>query len=410
MKRILLATTALCFGAGTAVAQDMGMAPMLKLSGEAEMGVAGSKDDDARFHTDMDVTFKATGMMDGGVSWSADVDLDEVSDDTNTTAGPPAQTVDAATQDDDDDGGVTISISQPEGFGTLTMGDTDGALDWAMTEIGSGGIRSDSEHAAYSGNNGLDTEYDGQVLRYDRAIGSGFSFGASVMLDDDTGGTEGSDTADPIIGLGGQYAMPMAGGMLTLGAGYQAGEYDNEVSSLDSVADRYSEKADAQAVGASAKMDFGGDAGGFSVILNGSMIDADGSVTSGEGSAARTSTLDLEGTHFGLGLGYTVGAVSLGVNVGSINGEAVYDPDNRTVTAAQSDRILGDVTVTGVGFDAAYDLGGGASLQFGIGSSETEYDHTREADGTNPGRTTASVTGDSNTDTYKWSLGVAFKF
>ena len=397
MKRVLLATAALGLGAGTAAAQDMGMAPTLKLSGEAEMGVAGSKDDSVRFHTDIDVTFKATGTMDSGVAWSADVDLDEAG------RGSPAH-------NEEGHGGVVVSISDPDGFGTLTLGDTDGALDWAMTDIGSGGIRSDSEHAAYSGNAGLDTEYDGQVLRYDRAIGSGFSFGASVMLDDDIDGKDGGDTADPIIGLGGQYEMPMAGGMLTLGAGYQAGEYDNEYSSLESVAGSYSEKADAQAIGASAKMDFGGDAGGFSVILNGSMIDADGSVTSGEGDAARTSTLDIEGTHLGLGLGYTVGAVSLGVNVGSINGEAVYDPDNRAVTAAQSDRILGDVTVTGVGFDAAYSLGGGASLMFGIGSSETEFDYTREADGTTPDDDDASVENDSNTDTYKWSLGVKFKF
>ena len=396
MKRILMATTALGLGAGIASAQDMGMGPSVALSGSAEMGVAGSKDDSVRLHTDIDVTFRATGTMDSGVTWSADVDLDE--------GGTGA----AAHANDDDDGGVVVSISQPQGFGALTMGDTDGAYDWAMTELPGGGLRDEAEHGAWNGNGGLDGTWDGQILRWDRAIAAGFSFGASLELDDDTGGTEGSDVGDPVIGVGGTYKMGMGAGTLSLGGGYQTGGYkyasDDE---LAPVFQDFEETAEinADVFGGSARMDFGGDAGGIAVTLNASMgeIDASHTVT---GANANTETLDGEFMHGGVGLEYTVGAVSLAVNVGSLTEELTYDPSN----GASADRLIGDATTTGVGFGASYDLGGGASLKFGIGSSETEFDYTDQTDGTNPANTSDSVTGDSTTDSYAWSLGVAFKF
>ncbi len=396
MRRVLLATTALGMGAGVAFAQDMGMAPTLALSGSAEMGVAGSKDDSVRLHTDIDVTFRATGTMDSGVTWSADVDLDEGG------KGSPAH------DKDDEHGGVLVSISQPQGFGTLTMGDTDGAYDWAMTELPGGGLRDEVEHDAHSGNGGLDAEYDGQILRWDRAIAAGFSFGASLELDDDTGGTEGSDTGDPIIGLGGRYEMGMGAGRLSLGGGYQRGGYKFDSDDMvEAIATPFeeTEEVTAQIFGGSAKMDFGGDGGGIAVTLNASVLELDGSHTV-TGANANTETLDGEGMHGGVGLEYTVGPVALAVNVGTLTVEAAYDPSND----ASADRILAEETVTGVGFGATYDLGGGASLVFGIGSSETEFDYTREADGTNPGDDAASVANDSNTDSYAWSLGVAFKF
>ncbi len=399
MKRVLLATTALCLGAGTAAAQDMMMdGPSLALSGGAAMGVAGSKDDSVRFHTDIDVTFKATGTMDSGVTWSADVDLDE--------GGSGAD----AHANDDAAGGVTISISQPDGFGTLTMGDVDGGYDWAMTELPGGGLRDEVEHDAHSprGNGGLDGFHDGQVLLYNRAIGSGFSFGASVELDDDTGGTEGSDVGDPIIGFGGTYEMPMGGGMLSLGGGYQTGGYDYASDDeLTPIFQDFEETAEinADVFGGSAKMDFGGDAGGIAVTLNASMGEIDASYST-TGANANTETLDGEFTHAGVGLEYTVGAVSLALNVGSLTEELTYDPSNDD----SGDRHIGDATTTGVGFGASYSLGGGASLVFGIGNSETEFDYTREADGTDPDDDDASVENDSNIDKYEWSLGVKFKF
>jgi len=446
MKRVLLATTALGLGAGVAFAQDamMDMAPSITLSGDAEMGVAGSKDDSVRFHTDVNVEFKMEATTDAGVTFGTSVGLNDIEDPGATSTNGSNDT----TNDDDNHGGIAIHMSDPDGFGTLTLGDTDGAYDWALSEIvgvGGGSIRDNEEHGGYDGNGGLDGKHDGQLLRWDRAIGSGFSFAASVELSDDTGGTPTGSPYDPIVGVGGQYTMGMAAGTLTLGGGYQMGSWDhgfNESQTAQRV--RYDAapttslttaqlngaaflpKATATAVatgssphwgtgagsasktgweieggivGGSASMDFGGDMGGLKVILNASVMEADGSY----GTAAPRQTLDVEQTYLGLGPGYAVGDVKLGVNVGNKVMESTYDPSN--ATAATNDNIVEEKTTNGVGFTVGYDLGGGATLKFGIGSSETDHDWTYQA-----APTTRSATHDYSTDANSWSLGVAFKF
>ena len=387
MKRVLLATTALCLGAGMAAAD-------IAMEGSAEMGVAGSKNDSARFHTDVNLKFVLSGTTDAGVAFGTEIELSDIED----AGGRHTTNV------DDQDGGIAVYMSDPDGFGTLTLGDTDGAYDWAMTELPGGGLRDEVEHDAHSGNGGLDAEYDNQILRYNRTIAAGFSFGASLELDDDTGGTEGSNTADPIIGLGGKYGMDTGAGKLTLGGGYQRGGYRfNSEDDVEAVATPFERTTEvtAQVFGGSAKMDFGG----VAVTLNASMGEAEGSYAT-TGDNPNTVTLDGEFTHAGVGLEYTVGALSLALNVGSLSEELTFDPSNN----ATRDRVIGDQTTTGVGFGASYDLGGGASLVFGIGNTETEFDLTNEPDGTNPANTSASVTGDSDTDKYEWSLGVAFAF
>ena len=442
MRKVLLATTALGLGAGAAFAQDpmMDMAPSITLSGDAEMGVVGSKDDSVRFHTDVNVKFTMTGTTDAGVEFGTNVDLNDIEDPGATSTNGSNDT----TNDDDNHGGIAIHMSDPDGFGTLTMGDTDGAYDWAMTEIGSGGIRDDSEHGAYNGNSGLDGKHDGQILRWDRAIGSGFSMAASVELNDDLGGKPGGDTMDPILGLGGTFAMPMGAGTVTLGGGYQMGSFDHTIrkggdnpatpaneaeviwgsdkatvvgnvgtaAGADVVKGRTvaGYEVDGTIVGGSAKMDFGGDQGGLSVALNASVMEADGRNVTGTGARAITRTADVESTHLGLGIGYTVGAISLGINVGTKNTESTVDPNNQA-NAVTDPHYTVDETVNGIGFDVAYDLGGGAALKFGVGSHETESDYTYR------GITDAETLSgggedghDRSVDSSKWSLGVAFKF
>ncbi len=412
MKRLLLATSALCLGTGTAMAQDMGMgmAPSVALSGFAEMGVAGSKDDDARFHTDIDVTFRATGTMDAGVTWSADVDIDEVSDDTNKNS--KGELVDAATADDDDDGGVTISISQPEGFGTLTMGDAPGAVAWAVADArgaGPGSLRDDHEHGGSSGNDGLDNTHDNQILHWNRAIGSGFSLAASVEIDDDADGmpdTKGIN--DPILGVGGKYSTGMGVGTLGLGLGVQTGSKAHSMAAYkapgaDATPDPlWKGEVDATAVGGSVSLDFGNGGDGIRVIADAGLMEADGD-TVADGRV--TQTADVEEMHMGLGLGYTVDRISLGVNVGSKTTESTHEA---SPNVADSGLTTLETTTSGVGFSAQYDLGGGAKLQFGVGSSETEHDWTYQ------GNAAASGSGegghDSSTDTNQWSLGLKFAF
>ena len=403
MKRVLLATTALCMGAGTAVAE-------IALSGDAEMGIAASKDNSVRFHTDVNVKFTLTGETDAGVTFGTAVALDDIEN------ADGRQT----TNDDDAHGSIAVFMSDPDGFGTLTLGDTDGGYDWAMDEIGSGGLRDDSEHGAYSGNGGLDGEHDGQILRWDRVIGSGFSMAASVELDDHA---DNAPSGDPIIGVGGKFSMPMGGGSVALGGGIQTGSFDRTIEGGLTAEGRAAADAKKPAlwdghevegtiVGGSAVMDFGGEMGGLSVTLNASVMEADGSHTEGMGNEAITSTADVEQTHLGVGFGYTVGAISLGLNVGSMATESRVDPNSR-VNTATSEHYMIDETVTGVGLDVAYDLGGGATLKFGVGSSETEYDYTYAHDRAASGAsgTGANAAGhDYSSDANKWSLGVAFSF
>jgi len=398
MKRLLMATTALCLGAGTAAAQDMMMdGPSLAITGGAEMGAAGEKGKSARFHTDIDISFKGTGTMDSGVTWSAVVDLDEGGD------GAPAHGV-------DEDGGVTIAISQPQGFGTLTMGDVDGGYDWAIAgarEAGPGSIADDHEHGGSGGNEGLDGDHDGEILQWNREIGSGFSLAASVELHDHE---DGEQSHDPIVGVGGQYSMSMGAGKLALGLGYQmgsAGYTDKEMRKAGTGTEEitlWDNELEATAVGGSVKMDFSGEDGnGIVLIATGEMREFDGSVLD-DGDV--TDTADIEHTHLGVGLGYTVGAISLGVNVGTNVSEWATDDDP---DEADEGRTALEKTTNGVGFSAAYDLGGGASLHFGVGSSETEYDWNVQdnSDAENGGGATGW---DHSTDANKWSLGVAFAF
>ena len=142
MKRVLLATTALCVGAGMAAAE-------VALSGNAEMGVVGSKDDSERFHTDVNVKFSLSGETQGGVTFGTEIELSDIEDADGRKT----------TNADDEHGGIAVHISDPDGFGTLTMGDTDGAYDWALSEIvgvGGGSINDAQEHGAHDGNGGLD--------------------------------------------------------------------------------------------------------------------------------------------------------------------------------------------------------------------------------------------------------------
>jgi len=355
MKRVLLATTALGMGAGVAFAQDaMEMAPSIALSGDAEMGVVGSKDESARFHTDINVKFTLSGMTDGGVAFGSAIELAESGDGSN------------AVDDDNEHGGISIFMKGP--FGNLEMGDTDGAFDWALSEtngVGGGSINDAEEHGAFSGNGGLDGIHDGQILRYDIAF-SGFGFAASVELDDDIKATKTKaaqlDDGDPVFGVGGKYSMGMADGITVgVGVGYQMG------STGAAHADHPNQ--DMTILGGSVDI---GTSYGLKAIANFSN-------ESHEASAANDSS-ESKITRAGFGIGYASGPMEIGVNVGSVETDSPGTTDDRDVT--------------GVGLAASYSLGGGAAIKFGVGTSETDNTDAGKAD----------------TDTNRWSLGVAFKF
>ncbi|KGK78525.1 hypothetical protein PM03_13000 [Thalassobacter stenotrophicus] len=282
MKKVLFATTAIVAFAGAASAAET------TVSGFAELGINDNSSGDMQFFQDIEVTFGMSGETDGGLAFGASVQLDEPG------AAAPG-----------DDGGATAFISGS--FGTLTMGDTDGALDWAMTETAVGGAIDDAHtvHAGYNGN-GLEGG-DGQVLRYDYSMGD---FGFAVSL---TQGDNGLGVVDDTTQVGVRYSMDMGGANVALGLGVADGQ-------------------DAEATGFSAAVT----AGAITGVVN--YTDAE--------------LAGVDVTHTGLGLGYTAGALTVGVNWGE------YD-----ITGADND--------DGFGIAVNYDLGGGAVVQLGYADSNS---------------------------------------
>lgn len=290
MKKILLATTMLAGTAGFAAAE-------VAITGYAEMGIWSDSAGDVAFWQDVEVTFAMSGTTDGGLEFGAAIDLDEGNVALN------------------DDSGTTVYISGS--FGKLTMGDTDGALDWAVQDAGALTSIADDHttHVAYFAANGLDGEGDGQVARYENSFGA-VSFAISAEQEDD--GAAGG--ADDILGVGVKYTADLGGTALNLGLGYQQGN-------LGAADDN------ASAVGVSVGAEL---ASGFSASLGFIQYDYDAA-----------ALVDYD--HVGLGLTYKTGALSLHANYGQIS------PD------------VG-ASIDSWGAAVNYDLGGGAVVMAGYGS------------------------------------------
>jgi len=228
MKKVLFATTALVASAGFAAAD-------VDLSGSAEMGIIGGSGMETQFATDIDVNFKMSGTTDGGLTFGASIDLDESdgngSCDTGTFDADSNGTVSggelvaglaacdanggSAAFGKTGQGGETIFLKGD--FGTITMGDTDGAFDWAMKEVDNGlaGALNDAHRGGgYQGNSGLDGTYDGQILSYSYSFDA-FSFAVSAEMDDTGAG-------DPILGLGAKFAADLGASTINFGLGYQS--------------------------------------------------------------------------------------------------------------------------------------------------------------------------------------------
>lgn len=304
MKKILLASTALVGFAGAAAAE-------VSLSAYAELGVLGGDTDTAtvgtgetQFHTDIDVTFSMTGASDNGLEFGASIEID---DDTF-----PSSTNSNGVPEFDN---TTVWVSGS--FGRITLGETDGALDWAVSEIFTGTSINDdhSTHAGAYWNTGLDGRYDNQVLRYEYSFGD-FAAGVSAEIDD-------TGVEDPSIGIGGKWAGNLGGADVSAGIGFQ----DNGTNSV-------------WALSAGAAM-----ANGFSVNVG--YADLDGTVFH----SSTVGAIGAVDSWWGIGAAYTTGALTVGINYGEF------------------DVASGD-DASGWGLVANYDLGGGAVAMFGYGSSD----------------------------------------
>jgi outer membrane protein OmpU len=323
MKNILLTSTALVAFAGAAAAD-------VAITGYAEMGIFGGSAIETQFFTDIDVTFSMSGETDNGLTFGAAIDIDEA-------AG-------TATTNNADDGGVAMFISG--NFGTLTLGDTDGALDWAITDIGNmgnpGSLADDeTAHAAYIGN-GIDGRYDGQILRYNYSFGD---FGVAVSVEqDDTG------TVDDGFAIGFKYSMDMGGVGIDFGLGYQ------EATILGSPSGIFS----------------GLTTGDDLTVIGMSVVGNFGDFQAGLNYAEIRSDLQplADGDYIGFGVGYSANGLTVHANYAEL--DVLYAPTDRE----------------GYGLSVAYDLGGGAVVHGGYGS--------------------ASV--GSAADVASWSLGLGLSF
>ena len=157
MKKILLASTMLAGSAGFAAAE-------VAVTGYAEMGIWSNSVGDIAFWQDVEVTFTMSGTTDGGLEFGAAIDLDE----TNVALN--------------DDSGTTVYISGS--FGKLTMGDTDGAIDWALQDAAALTSIADDHttHVAWFGATGLDGEAFARKLLREKhvAVMPGSSFGENA--------------------------------------------------------------------------------------------------------------------------------------------------------------------------------------------------------------------------------------
>ena len=297
MKNILFATTALVATAGIASAD-------VSITGFAEIGVFDNGSGDMQLFNDIDVTFSMTGETEGGMSFGASVDLDEISD----------VAVNQAT-DNNSRAGIAANISG--GFGTVTLGDTDGASDWALTETAVGGALNDDHtaHAGYSGNSPFDGVSDGQILRWNNTVGA---MGVAISFEQAADGatTDNDDTVQ--IGL--KYSMEAAGATIGLGIGY----------------------ADA---GSQTLAGITGDTNGMGISLSVASGNLTGVLNYSDG-----EVLGVDSSHVALGIGVTMDALTVGVNWGEFD--------------------TADVKTNGVGLAVNYNMGGGAVFQLGYGDGE----------------------------------------
>ena len=318
MKKILLATTMLAGTAGFAAAE-------VAVTGYAEMGIWSNTAGDVAFHQDVEVIFNMSGTTDGGLEFGANIELDEGN---------------VANHGDRNGSWVYISGA----FGKLTMGDTDGAMDWALADSGSLTSLTDdhTSHIGYFGNGtALDGQGDGQVVRYENTFGD-FSFAISAEQEDN--GAAGG--ADDIIGIGVQYNADLGGTTLNVGLAYQTGNMDNPFDAAGVPDPAGFDQDGSTKVAALGDQDQNVDAVGVSI-----------GATMANGFSANLGYVDYsfdvaaqnDFTHTGLGLNYTTGALAMNLNYGVISPDVGSDVDSW-------------------GLAVNYDLGGGAVVMAGYAS------------------------------------------
>ena len=136
----------------------------VSLSGSAIMsGVGGDgyTNKELHFQSNVDVAFSMSGETDSGLSFGTKIDLDEA----------------AATSD------ANEAIWLKGAFGTITMGDTDSAIDFVNAEAAQGVNLADDFTTLDAGfQNFFDEATDNTIARYDYSVGA-LTLSGSVEID-----------------------------------------------------------------------------------------------------------------------------------------------------------------------------------------------------------------------------------
>ena len=259
------------------------------LEGSAKAGVVNESDMGLEFHQDANVIFNMAGTGDHGLTFGASVDVN-----VNKMFNENTH---------------EIYVRGP--FGNVSFGDTDGAFDWAMTEVDTGVASIKDVHKEgdwYYGNDGLDKD---TVLRYDTEV-NGFGVAVSVAQSEVTENNM-TKVENDVFGVGATGSFVG----VSAGVGYQQRDEHN-------------------IWGASASYGFDAVNG----VVNYSV----------------ENDTDAEAiTRLGVGVTYDANFATVGVNWGSVTQEGVNDK-------------------TGFGVAANYSLGGGAEVQFGYGDTTSDED------------------------------------
>lgn len=334
MKKILIATTALVATSGFAYAQGV------TLGGSAQFGVIYEEDRmvedgnedmvDDELYLDYELQFDISGSTTTDGGLTFGASAD-FENDSNATA-------------DSNDQGFDPEIFVSGGFGTLTIGDVDVATDTAF-----GGKTRDP---GYDGI-GIDNKIDALVFADpDELDGGDNSIDSNIRYEFATGGLSLTVTADSFEE---NYAVAV---------GYDFGSFDvglGYVDIEDYVENVNSDSPTTLGGGDSWSIFFGGELAGFDFDVV--YVEHDNEV------------LDADITGYGVSAGYDLGAY--------------------TLSFAANYTEIDDTDVDGwdYGIGVNYDLGGGASLDAGIGQIYTIDDDLGGTD-----------------DKLVASLGISFSF
>ena len=324
MKRLLLASSALCLGAGMATAQDMGMddgmmemaMPSVTIGGDGRMGVVFDDDENAKFSSRVRVSFTLAAALDNGMTAGGSIRADNASGGAAGTGG-------------------SIFLEGP--FGRLAMGDVDNGAKAALGHVAGVGFTGlgDLNEITYARGGDPDP-----TLLYTLPMMGPVQAYASVSHE---AMADGVETA---------YSLDEAGEIV------QAPKTRNEIS------------FDTLAVGAKADLAFGGDAGtawiggGFEGATDGGdehvLVGVGASVSGFTGTLLAGTSDDAD--QFGVSAGYSAGVI----------GATVFYTDDTEMPKGKE--------ALGVGL--SWSLGGGASLKGGVATDigQGENEDVRHAD------------------------------